>query len=91
MNRIHKIPMSNHIMSILQEAHTLYGHGELVFPGRTGAMSENTLNQRLRAVAGEGVITGHGFRHTASTLLNERGYPSDAVEMRGERSEGRSP
>jgi len=52
-------------------------------------MSENTLNQaiiRIKTVEGgeplgRGVMTSHGFRHTASTLLNELGYNADAIEL----------
>ena len=26
-------------------------------------------------------MTSHGFRHTASTMLNELEYPADAIEL----------
>jgi integrase len=45
-------------------------------------MSENTLNAALRRL-GYGVdeMTSHGFRSTASTLLNESGrWSADAIE-----------
>ena len=28
-----------------------------------------------------GFMTSHGFRHTASTMLNELGYRSDVIEL----------
>ena len=30
---------------------------------------------------GTGFMTNHGFRHTASTMLNELEYPADAIEL----------
>jgi integrase len=94
MERPHKIPLSNQALSILEEVHALTGNGELVFLSASGkrtgkAMSENTLNQAIIKLKdkytgeplGRGVMTSHGFRHTASTLLNELGYNADAIEL----------
>lgn len=45
-------------------------------------MSENTLNAALRRLGyTSGEMTAHGFRATASTLLNESGkWHPDAIE-----------
>jgi integrase len=44
-------------------------------------MSENTVNAALRRLGyAKEQMTGHGFRHLASTLLNELGWRSDAIE-----------
>lgn len=45
-------------------------------------MSENTLNAALRRLGyGKDEVTAHGFRATASTLLNESGlWHADAIE-----------
>ena len=44
-------------------------------------MSENAINAALRRMGYEqGTMTAHGFRTTASTLLNEMGWPADAIE-----------
>jgi integrase len=45
-------------------------------------MSENTLNAALRRLGyGSDEMTSHGFRSTASTLLNESGkWSADAIE-----------
>jgi integrase len=45
-------------------------------------MSENTINQALRRLGFTGTeMTAHGFRSTASTLLNESGmWSPDAIE-----------
>jgi integrase len=46
-------------------------------------MSENTLNAALRRLGYSGdEMTSHGFRSTASTLLNESGlWSADAIEL----------
>jgi integrase len=44
-------------------------------------MSENTGNAALRYMGySTDQVTGHGFRSTASTLLNEQGWNRDAIE-----------
>ena len=44
-------------------------------------MSENTINAALRRLGYKNSeMTGHGFRTTASTLLNEQGWDRDAIE-----------
>ncbi len=43
-------------------------------------MSENTLNQALKRMGYENLLTGHGVRGTISTALNEIGYPKVWVE-----------
>jgi integrase len=44
-------------------------------------MSENTVNAALRRLGyAKEQMTGHGFRHLASTLLNELGWRPDAIE-----------
>lgn len=85
MGREHVVPLSRQALTILHDAKVLTGSGRFVFPGvRTPKrpMSENTLNAALRRL-GYGVeeMTTHGFRSTASTLLNESGkWSTDAIE-----------
>jgi len=44
-------------------------------------ISENTLNVALRGIGyTKEQQTAHGFRRTASTLLNEQGWNPDAIE-----------
>jgi integrase len=45
------------------------------------ALSENTVNLALRRLGYAGVMTAHGFRATASTLLNGSGkWRPDVIE-----------
>jgi integrase len=80
----HVVPLSTQAVAILRELHALTGSRSFVFPGvREGRrpMSENTVNAALRRLGyAKEQMTGHGFRHLASTLLNELGWRPDAIE-----------
>lgn len=55
-----------------------------MFPGRSDPMkpmSEGTVNGLIKRVGFEGRVVGHGFRHTMSTILNEKGFSSDWIEL----------
>lgn len=77
--------MPKQALTILEELRTKSGDGELVFPSVRSvkrAMSENTLNAALRRLGyTNSDATSHGFRASASTLLNESGkWSPDAIE-----------
>ncbi len=85
MRREHRKPLSSQTIIILQELKKLTGDGVLVFPAITSRfrpMSENTLNGALRRLGfTNSEATSHGFRASASSLLNESGqWSSDAIE-----------
>ncbi len=84
MRTEHIVPLSRQAVDILRELHPLTGSGRFVFPSaRTSArpMSENAVTAALRRMDYSGEqMTGHGFRTTASTLLNELGWSADAIE-----------
>ena len=44
-------------------------------------MSEASINQIIKRIGYGGKVTGHGFRHSLSTILNEKGYDSAWIEM----------
>ena len=58
--------------------------GELIFPSTRSfrrPLSENAFNAALRRMGfGKDEMTAHGFRSTASTILNERGFKPDVIE-----------
>lgn len=80
----HVVPLPTQAVAILRELQRLTGEGKYLFPGlRTASrpMSENTVNAALRRLGyGPEQMTGHGFRHMASTRLNELGWNPDAIE-----------
>jgi integrase len=85
MRSPHLVPLSTQAVAILRELHPLTGSGKWVFPSERGhgrPMSANTLNAALRALGfSKEQMTAHGFRHTASTLLNESSkWHADAIE-----------
>ncbi len=43
-------------------------------------MSENAVLYALYSLGYHGRMTGHGFRHVASTQLNEMGFRADLIE-----------
>ncbi|WP_306402385.1 tyrosine-type recombinase/integrase [Pseudochrobactrum saccharolyticum] len=85
MRRPHKKPLSPLAVDILRIQHNHTGNLRLVFPSSTSVerpISENTMNQALRRMGfSKDDATSHGFRATASTLLNESGaWNEDAIE-----------
>lgn len=62
---------------------TALQYSSYLFPGeRAGVtMSNNTILFALRRMGYGGVMTGHGFRGLASTLLHEQGWPHDHIEL----------
>ena len=87
----HLVPLSNQVLHILKELHPLTGHGRYLFPqirsiGRP--MSDGTLNAALKRLGyTPEEIVAHGFRTTASTLLNEVGFDFDWIERQLSHSE----
>lgn len=89
MRRPHAVPLSRQALAILDALRAITGGEEgyrgYVFPSlrtRQRPMSENTLNAALRRLGySSDEMTAHGFRATASTLLNESGkWSVDAIE-----------
>jgi integrase len=81
--REHLIPLPAQAVALLRELHNLTGSYPLLFPGRgntTKARSNTVFLMALRRLGYEGRQTGHGFRHLASTILNENGFDSQHVE-----------
>ncbi|MBF0294532.1 MAG: tyrosine-type recombinase/integrase [Magnetococcales bacterium] len=84
MREAHIVPLSTQAVVILEALRPLTGSGRYLFPSmRTPErpMSENTITAALRRMGyGVGEATGHGFRTTASTRLNEMGWDGDVIE-----------
>lgn len=74
--RPHCVPLSDQAISILEQLKPLTGHYSYVFPGRihhSKPISEMAMNVLVRRIGYAGRVTGHGFRHTMSTILHEQG------------------
>jgi len=95
----HLVPLSRQTVAALREIQPLTGgDGKgYVFPGARNAsrpLSDNTLNAALRTMGfTQRQHTAHGFRGTASTMLNQQQWNKDAIELQlahMERDETRS-
>lgn len=94
----HIVPLAHQAISILRELHPLTGPDGYVFPqarNPSRPISNNTLGAALRTLGfTSDQQSAHGFRSTASTLLNESGrWHPDAIERQlahGERNKVRS-
>lgn len=85
MRRPHKVPLSRQVRALLEELRPIIGRSRLLFPSVRSIdrpISDNTINAALRRLGyPKSEMTGHGFRATASTLLNEtRKWHPDAIE-----------
>lgn len=79
----HIVPLSRQALEILRELRQLTGHGKYLFPGGRDPrrhMSDGAINAALARIGYKGIITGHGFRHMARTLLGEMGWGAEALE-----------
>lgn len=82
----HWVKLSPPVVKILRDLFELTGRSGILFPGqgRKGRyMSNNTVNVALRAMGyDKTIVTGHGFRATARTLIvDQLQISGDIVEM----------
>lgn len=81
--REHLVPLCRQTIEALTDLRMITGAYPLLFPGRsdrTKPRSDTVFLMALRRLGYEGRQTGHGFRHIASTVLNENGFVADHVE-----------
>ena len=84
MGEEHIVPLSRQAVQILDELKTLMSTSEFLFPNEKNShkpMSENTLLYALYRLGYHKRSTVHGFRSSASTLLNEElEFDADVIE-----------
>lgn len=85
MRKLHTVPLSTQALALLRQLRAFGNSGSFLFPANKTFLKpicENTLNVALRRLGYTGdQMTSHGFRATASTLLNECGlWHPDAIE-----------
>lgn len=81
--REHLVPLPRQAVELLRNLRNLTGGYPLLFPGRsdtTKPRSNTVFLMALRRLGYEGRQTGHGFRHIASTILNEHGFDENHIE-----------
>lgn len=90
MRRDHLVPLAPQAATLLKELRDITGTKEYLFaaPTRSKVISENTMIQALYDMGYYGRATVHGFRATASTILNEKQFNRDWIEMQLAHFEG---
>jgi len=84
MKTPHVVPLSAQAVEVLRTLHTVTGHRELLFPGERNPrqpISNNTILGALKRMGYQGIMTGHGFRGVASTVLHEHGFDHAHIEL----------
>lgn len=98
MKEQHIVPLAKQSIDLLKRIHDITGdsYGGVLFPSLQSprkVMSENTFLRVIERLGYKGRTTGHGFRSTASTILNENGFRGDVIERQlahGERDQIRA-
>jgi integrase len=85
MRREHRVPLSRQAVEIIHELHAISRGGKYVFPnGRTTTrcMSDSAMLSTLRRMGyAKNEASLHGFRASASSMLNQSGlWRRDAIE-----------
>ena len=87
MREPHIVPLSRQALALLRELHSYTGARVFLFPNyRTPdtSMTATTLNRALERMGFNGRdsvgFSAHGFRATASTILNETGFRPEVIE-----------
>lgn len=85
MRREYRVPLPTQAIAVLRELQEVTRGGRLVFPSVRSmdrSISDGTLNAALRRLGyTKDEVTAHGFRASASSLLNESGkWHPDAIE-----------
>jgi integrase len=83
MRRDHLVPLTPQVVDILEKLRALAPKSKMLFPAetRSGVISENTMIYAMYRMGYHGRATVHGFRSTASTILNEHEFNRDWIEM----------
>ena len=90
MKDVHIVPLARQTVALLRQIKELTGQWRYVFPNQrkpSDIMSENTMLYALYRMGYHSRATGHGFRSTASTILNENGFARDVIERQLAHSE----
>ncbi|MGR5943356.1 tyrosine-type recombinase/integrase [Enterobacter sp. C4G1] len=84
MRRPHIVPLSTQVVDLFNQLKPVTGHYPYIFIGRNNRskpISKESVSQVIELLGYKGRATGHGFRHTMSTILHEKGFDSVWIEM----------
>jgi integrase len=80
----HIVPLSEQALDVLGMLYEITGEGDLLFPGdwsTVKTMSKNTILKALDVMGYKGMMTGHGFRGLASTILHEHEFEHEHIDL----------
>jgi len=83
-DREHLVPIAKQVITQLKNIKQVTGYSQYVFPNERDGnkpLSKNVMTNRLRDLGYPAdVMSAHGFRSTASTILHEQGWNSEVIE-----------
>jgi integrase len=78
----HYVPLSRQAVAFLRELKKQTGDGRYLFPGRKGRpISTNALEVTLKSLGYQDTHCPHGYRSSASTLLNAERITVDGTDL----------
>ncbi|WP_406850162.1 tyrosine-type recombinase/integrase [Chromobacterium phragmitis] len=84
MSTDHIVPLSAQALAILEKMKLISGNRNKIFPNARNpadGISPTTINTVIASIGFKNIISGHGFRSTASTMLHELGYDERVIEI----------
>ena len=84
MRRPHIVPLSTQVVDLFEQLKPITGHYPYIFIGRnkrSKPILKERVSQVIEVLGYKGRATRHGFRHTMSTILHEKGFDSVWIEM----------
>lgn len=82
--RQHIVPLSSQAVEILKQLQKMnWRNSAYLFPNvrrPSDCITSTTVLRAIELMGFKGRVTGHGFRGSASTILHEKGWPTDVIE-----------
>lgn len=84
MREAHRVYLSRQVVALLEQLRSLSGHSEYLLPNfsvKIKPIGHTTINNVIDRLEINGArFVPHGFRATASSILNEAGFRYDVIE-----------
>ncbi len=77
------VPLARQTLHVLELVRAISGKSKYLFPGqgpKNPTMSDGTIRMALQRMGYKDLMTGHGFRSVASTILHECGHVHEHIE-----------
>ncbi len=77
------VPLARQTLQVLELVRAVSGKSKYLFPGqgpKNPTMSNGTIRMALQRMGYKDLMTGHGFRSVASTILHECGHVHEHIE-----------